>query len=529
MIIDVELSDFKIHNDGKWSFAPGINAIVGPGGSGKTSIMEAIGWAVFGALPGKKADFVSIGASDTEYNGFVQLSALIGNDSIDVHKSFGGYSSLYLDDKMVAEGEMATREAVASLLDCKKLDTLFSNLIGITQGSLDHIFTRSTSERVKVFSKILNIDKYKGFSDWLLESSRDLDTKSQITRGELVILDQERARGEESESMYWDLHGKLAELSVEIVRRRDIVESVKKDLDFTNDLDIRILSAETEIDRLSGLLLDRDALICDLDALNEDAHCPTCGQEVDNAKRAEIRQELSHRLDDSDEVQKKISTREASLDFDRRLLFIWKPEVIARRCAAELAKMALLLENESYLRGNMDALSSSHVVDAYKRILAKDAELAALEAASSKLDAIRATSRKLPALIAGEVTAAVTGLATEFVRAIYQNWSIVWNEDFSINVHIGEMTLSFSQLSKSQKSIAALSVVLALAKLVSPTRFVLLDEPFANMDGQQVALVSSAIRDTAWFEQVILTTHRLEVEHIFDNVIEVETEYEEMG
>ena len=105
---------------------------------------------------------------------------------------------------------------------------------------------------------------------------------------------------------------------------------------------------------------------------------------------------------------------------------------------------------------------------------------------------------------------------------IYQNWTVTWNEDFSIDVRVGEMELSFTQLSKSQKGIASLSVILALAKLTSPMDFILLDEPFANMDAEQVAAVAGAIRNTGWFKQVILTTHRAEVEHIFDNVIEVD-------
>lgn len=40
----ITLTDFKIHRDRHFAFAPGINAICGDNGAGKTSIIEAIAW-----------------------------------------------------------------------------------------------------------------------------------------------------------------------------------------------------------------------------------------------------------------------------------------------------------------------------------------------------------------------------------------------------------------------------------------------------------------------------------------------------
>jgi exonuclease SbcC len=46
-ILSVSLKNFKSHSDRHFTFQPGTNAICGENGAGKTSILEAIAWALF--------------------------------------------------------------------------------------------------------------------------------------------------------------------------------------------------------------------------------------------------------------------------------------------------------------------------------------------------------------------------------------------------------------------------------------------------------------------------------------------------
>src|SRR3989338_5175100 len=51
MLTAIRLKNWKSHQDTSLTFVPGVNALVGINGAGKSSVMQAISFALFGTFP----------------------------------------------------------------------------------------------------------------------------------------------------------------------------------------------------------------------------------------------------------------------------------------------------------------------------------------------------------------------------------------------------------------------------------------------------------------------------------------------
>lgn len=534
MISSVSMTHFKNHTAIAIEFMAGINALIGPGGCGKTSVMEAIGWAMFGTLQGKKSSFEQIGHEDV---GQVELQF----DEYAVFKSFAGHSELHKDhidhrqedsevgpyaierrQLLVAGGEMDVRETIADILGSKRLETLFPGLIGVTQGSIDSFFSRSTSERVKHFSKIIGVDEYKRCADWLIDAWHAIEA-------ERLALVSRVASMEDDEETYLRIGKELDGYQAELLELKEyLIPEREMRLRGKMDAIEGLRSTLAGIDRMAEKIEDIDTRLnmpeIDKAMRSIAGHfCPECGTMVKGHRMESIKKKYQDMFDEGMEFSEEKARLQSEIEIEKRHIVMAGSDMdeLGRNLEAENTHLHTLIEKRGILEGSIDAMKSVAPGGLAEKLASGREKLKKTEVAKKKLETIRAVCRKVPTIVSEATTAEVSGLATYFVRMIYEDWSINWDSDFSIMVTMGDMELPFTSLSKSQKAIASLSVLLGLAKVVSPVDFILLDEPFSNMDANQVALVATAIRTTGWFNQVILTTHRSEVEHIFDNVIEV--------
>ncbi len=60
MITKIRLKNWKSHLDSEFEFSSGVNALMGIMGSGKSSVMQAISFALFGTFPSHQTRKVSL-------------------------------------------------------------------------------------------------------------------------------------------------------------------------------------------------------------------------------------------------------------------------------------------------------------------------------------------------------------------------------------------------------------------------------------------------------------------------------------
>jgi DNA repair protein SbcC/Rad50 len=188
LITRIELENIKSYRHLVIDFRRGTTAISGLNGAGKTTVVEAMGYALFGSLPYSQDQFVREG----EKYGKVVVH-LIGSDErpYTVERRCGSGARWLLHDEE-ANVRLEQRTDVLDRLHdlfgidrARPLDSLFRDALGVPQGTFTAIFLETPSKRKQTFDALLQIEDYKTAADKLLDTQKyykeqKLEQKSRI-------------------------------------------------------------------------------------------------------------------------------------------------------------------------------------------------------------------------------------------------------------------------------------------------------------------------------------------------------------
>ncbi len=168
-IEQVQLENIKSYKEARVQFQEGVNFICGVNGAGKTTIVEAIGYALFDAAPAKPIKgFIKHGAQ----RGTVRVTFVGADNNRYVSERIvfgkgGGHWRIY-DAERGDALDMNNQEEIlqffqegAMPIRGGKLDDLFQTMIGVPQGMICAPFLETPAKRKQAFDSILQVDGYK--------------------------------------------------------------------------------------------------------------------------------------------------------------------------------------------------------------------------------------------------------------------------------------------------------------------------------------------------------------------------------
>jgi exonuclease SbcC len=217
-ITRVELKNIKNHAQAAWSFSPGVIAICGPNGSGKTTILEAIAWALFDHLDYKREDFLKRG----ENRGQVVITFISDLDGREyqVHRDTGG--GYFVSDPDTQQRVTEQKNQVVQWLRLHMgvepgtdLSSLFKSTIGVPQGTFTFDFTLPPGRRKQVFDQILKVEEYRDASEALRDSLRLIESRLGETERGIAQAEGEMTGSEEIEKEHSTTRARLERLSEE--------------------------------------------------------------------------------------------------------------------------------------------------------------------------------------------------------------------------------------------------------------------------------------------------------------------------
>ncbi|MGD0534132.1 MAG: SMC family ATPase [Methanoregula sp.] len=231
MILDrLELNNFKRFRHAEINFQDGITGILGNNGTGKSSLVQAIFFALYGVkATGISANYIVSSFASPRDKCEVVLDFRIGGDTYKVIRTFkkgktvSHEAEFYRNRKLVAKEVSPVEAEVKRTLGMGPVD--FRNTIYAAQKDLLTLLDNTPAKRKEWFQKALGIDYLKTESDTVLKKQADEKTGELLHKeGELAAL-----AGRQSEEELANLQASMKKFHALIAEHGKVLDLKKKE------------------------------------------------------------------------------------------------------------------------------------------------------------------------------------------------------------------------------------------------------------------------------------------------------------
>lgn len=198
----IEISGFKSFSDkALLNFMPGITALVGPNGCGKSNVVDAFRWAM-GEQSAKQLrgnmmeDVIFSGSDSRKPMSMAEVSITLTNENGSTPHQYSNYSEIMVTRRLFRSGES---EYYINKTPCrlKDITELFLDTGAgakaysiIEQGKVDQIINAKPFDRRVLIDEVAGISKYKSRKKEAL--SKIESTKNNLSRVEDIIIEVKR-------------------------------------------------------------------------------------------------------------------------------------------------------------------------------------------------------------------------------------------------------------------------------------------------------------------------------------------------
>ncbi len=332
----MHIKNWRSHADTYLEFSPGTNVIVGRNGAGKTSVLDAIYFALFGELPGKKK-YAQVLRNGTR-SGEVTLLIRSGEREFRIHRMFTERGLVHSEirekkgDKwiLLATGR---REDVNEVVE-RNLGTnpeIFERIAYTLQNEVDYFVNLPPGKRKEVFDSILGIT----FLENVRKSARSL--ANYAYRQASALKDREetlrilKARLEKEREELELLKKKIEGVDENLKQRQEALDGLLKKLE----------TLGPKVEEYEKLTKRRAELSATIKTLSEEAQ--PLSLEDERAKLESLRKEL--------EEKRTLKTRRDELLQRAKVL-----EGRARQLEAHLSTLPESAPNVGVLEGEVEEL-----------------------------------------------------------------------------------------------------------------------------------------------------------------------------
>ncbi|MFU8653004.1 AAA family ATPase [Methanotorris formicicus] len=241
IIREIKMKNFKSHVNSRITFKEGISVIVGHNGSGKSSIFDAVHYALFRPRL-RYEDLVTRGRKNLS----VELTFEVGGKIYRVVRERGN-ERLYANDELIAKGSNEVTREIKNILGID--EKTFTNSIYIKQGEIAELIHTSPAERERTIAKLLGIGEYQKSWETMREVINNFEGRLSLIEGELKNKEKiEKDIMEKSEELE-GLKVKLEKLGEEFNNLNKKLIDKKKELEDWDEIRVKFIKFTSKLEK----------------------------------------------------------------------------------------------------------------------------------------------------------------------------------------------------------------------------------------------------------------------------------------
>ncbi|KAA9396831.1 DNA double-strand break repair Rad50 ATPase [Haloarcula sp. CBA1130] len=300
----IKLSNFKCYDDADLRLDDGVTVIHGLNGSGKSSLLEACFFALYGskALDENLGDVVTIGADDC---------------TVDLWFSHAG-GDYHLTRRVRATGAQPTtakcvletpdgnyegaRDVRRRITELLRMDSeAFVNCAYVRQGEVNKLINASPSDRQDMLDDLLQLGKLEEYRERASDARVGVGRVRDDKQGALSQLDEQIQEKEEKE-----LHGRLNSLETQESELQDEIEHIED----------QKATAEETLTQAESVLEEYEEKRGELSTLEDDIEELETTITESETKRTELKEQISDLQDRRESLREDLSETVAETDLD---------------------------------------------------------------------------------------------------------------------------------------------------------------------------------------------------------------------
>lgn len=419
-ILSVTLKNFKSHRDRHFTFQPGTNAICGENGAGKTSILEAIAWTLFNYRGQYKTeDLIHNGEASTQVTvNFIssrdQRTYRVTRCSRAGYTIFDPQLNHRLQYSRIDEEVIPWLRENLGVAPGTDLADLFSQTIGVPQGTFTVDFFKAPKERKQIFDAILKVQEYRQTSDGLLSLEKYARAEVESLERAIAQYDDALKDWDTLTLKRYDLHQDIQQTRLELHQWQQKLEGLQAERDRLQGLGLQLQQLATQLDKKNTQIQAQTQLVERLQsevlqAQRAVAICTEHRQAYQTFLQTEKGlQELEHQRRTQERLMRQRQTEQEQLGkYQTQLATLTQKRDRLTSAQGEIARLQPLIQQQLELEQQQEALRQQlqtcytwqqTLTREEKRLAQQLAKQTQLTTDIDRLAALESTVQQIPAL-----------------------------------------------------------------------------------------------------------------------------------